>query len=68
MAGTEVSCQHYLHSLHLLTNLFFHVESIPMVLAVNKLDLIKDYEETGQELEFYMKQQYLDKFAEEHGY
>lgn len=39
-----------------------------MVLAVNKLDLIKDYEETGQELEFYMKQQYLDKFAEEHGY
>ena len=41
---------------------------IPMVLAVNKADLISEYESTGQELEYFMKQEYLDKFANENGF
>lgn len=32
---------------------------IPMVLAVNKYDLVKDYEDSGNELETYMQQDYL---------
>ena len=30
-----------------------------MVLAVNKYDLVKDYEDSGNELETYMQQDYL---------
>jgi hypothetical protein len=39
-----------------------------MILAVNKYDLVREYEETGQDVEFFMKQDYLETFAEDHGF
>lgn len=36
-----------------------HGGSIPMILAVNKFDLIKDFEENGNKIEEYMKEEYL---------
>ena len=43
-------------------------DSIPMVLAVNKVDLIREYENSGQEIDYHMKQEYLDKFALDNGF
>lgn len=37
-------------------------EGIPMVMAVNKYDLVKDYETDGKELDHYMQHDYLGKF------
>lgn len=36
---------------------------IPMILVVNKYDLIQSIEESGKPVEEYMTQQYLDRFA-----
>lgn len=42
---------------------------IPTVLAVNKYDLIKNYEEEGkQELEPFMTDKYIKSFAKKHGF
>ena len=41
---------------------------IPMILVVNKYDLIQSIEESGRPVEEYMTQQYLDKFATENGF
>lgn len=42
--------------------------SIPMVLAVNKYDLIEDYEKSGAEIDDFMTQEFLDEFAEKNGF
>lgn len=41
---------------------------IPMILVVNKYDLVQSIEESGKPLEDYMTQAYLDKFALENGF
>ena len=41
---------------------------VPMVLVVNKYDLVQPLEEKGQELEDFMTQPYLDNFAFENGF
>ncbi len=43
-------------------------QPIPMILVVNKYDLVQQLEEKGQELEDFMTQQYLDEFAEQNGF
>ena len=42
--------------------------TIPMILAVNKYDLIKGYEDSNKELEPYMTEEYIRKFARKHGF
>ena len=37
--------------------------TIPMVLAVNKYDLIEEYEENGKEIESFMTETYINEFA-----
>ena len=37
--------------------------TIPMVLAVNKYDLIEEYEESGKEIEPFMTEPYLEEFT-----
>ena len=43
-------------------------EPIPMLLVVNKFDLVQDLEERGQPLEEYMTQGYLDQFASDNDF
>lgn len=38
-------------------------DTVPMVLAVNKYDLIEGYEEGGKEVEPFMTQKYIQEFA-----
>ena len=39
-----------------------------MMLVVNKLDLVEDMEQRGVELEEHMTEEFLQEFAEEHGF
>jgi len=42
--------------------------SIPMLLVLNKYDLVEDLVETGHDLMEYMTFEYLSQFAEEYGF
>ena len=41
---------------------------IPMVLAMNKYDLLQEQEQEGERLEDFQTQEYVDAFAQEHGF
>ena len=43
-------------------------EGIPMILVLNKFDLVEDLVEQGHQLEEFMTQEYLQEFAEENGF
>ena len=43
-------------------------EGVPILLVVNKYDLVLEREEEGALLEDYMTQEWLDEFAEEQGF
>ena len=42
--------------------------SIPMLLVLNKLDLVEEHIEQGYKLEEYMKSEFIEKFVEENGF
>lgn len=41
---------------------------VPFILAVNKYDLIQEYETDGQQLDDYMQEEFLSRFAENNGF
>eukprot|EP00347_Sterkiella_histriomuscorum_P001075 403373426 len=43
-------------------------QPIPMILVVNKYDMIEDIEQRGQELEEHMTEEFLQEFAQEHDF
>ena len=43
-------------------------QPIPMMLVVNKLDLVEELEERGVELEEHMTEEFLQEFALDHGF
>ncbi|CDW86709.1 ras-related protein rab-32 [Stylonychia lemnae] len=43
-------------------------EPIPMMLVVNKYDIIQEQEDSGREVEDYMTQEFLENFASDHGF
>ena len=42
--------------------------TIPMLLVLNKYDLVEELVDSNHELEEFMTFEYLQKFAEEHGF
>ena len=50
------------------THLENEEENIPMILAVNKYDLIEESEKKGEKIEEVMTEEYLEGFAKTHGF